>query len=248
MKTIKSIDKAAKILECFLEHEELGVTELVSLTGYAKSTIFDTVSTLCFHKFLTQDEENNKYGLGIRVFQLGELYSKRNELAKRAKQYCQALSNKWNATVHLAIPDQGYVVYIGKYDSEEGMVSASFIGKRLPMNATGLGKAMLAYLDDEYFEEYIFTKPFRKLTPNTIMGREDLLKDREVTRQRGYAIDNEEIVVGLKCIAAPIFNNDDEVIAAISVSKLTPSLGEGDVERIAEDVTNIAKQLSNVSE
>lgn len=244
MKTIKSIDKAVQILDCFVEHEELGITEIVKLTGFAKSTIYDTVSTLVFHQYLSQNEENSKYSLGIRLFQLGGLFDKRNELTKRAAAQCQQLSEKWNATVHLAIPDHGNVIYIGKYEQQEGMVSASFIGKRLPMIATGLGKAMMAYLGQEYIEKYVLVKPFPKFTPNTIDNKIDLLADCQATLKRGYAIDNEEISIGLKCVAAPIFGAQGEVVAALSVSKLTPGMVEGDIERIAQDVTALARHLS----
>lgn len=239
-----SILKATEILSCFETHEELGITELTTLTGYSKSTIYDLVRSLVETGLMKQNPNNKKYALGLRLFELGGLYNQRNPLNKIAAVYCKALSDKWQGTVHLTIPDEGDVIYIGKYENPNTLISASHVGKRLPMIATGVGKAILANQDEAYLQKYVLNKPFTQFTPNTITNEKDLRIDLEKTRERGYAIDDEEIMVGLTCYAAPIMDRQNKVIAAISISKLTVTLNSNN-EQIAQDIKETANLISS---
>ena len=128
-KRIKSLDKAVSILDCFYHHEELGITEIMNLTGMNKSTVYDLVYTLYMNRFLEQDPTTKKYRLGIRLFEFGNLYAKRNSLRNRADSVGRELAEKYSATVHLAVHDKGEVVYIDKFENHRANVSYSRIGK-----------------------------------------------------------------------------------------------------------------------
>lgn len=241
--TIKSIDRAVIILDCFKENTKLNITQIASMTGLSKSSAHDTVSTLVAHHFLEQNPHTKDYELGSKLFELGALYNMRNPLAKRASPYCEALSNKYRATVHLTTFEGPDVIYIGKFENPSVIVSASYIGKRLPMVNTGVGKAILSQVTPEYLEEYVMNRPIPRPTPKSHKDYKSLLEDLIKTKERGYALDNEEVSLGLKCVAAPIFDNST-VIGAISVSYLAPQYTEEDIPMIAQDVMEAARNIS----
>ncbi|UUX34215.1 IclR family transcriptional regulator [Fundicoccus culcitae] len=244
---IKSIEKAGMVLEAFFQDHELGISEIVEITQLNKSTVFDIVTTLTHMEYLNQNPVTKRYYLGIKLFELGNLYIKRNPLKNRSEPYANQLAKKYNATIHLATFDKGEVVYIEKYMHPDAFVNYSQAGKRAPLTCTGVGKAMLAQLSDEYKNEFVYSKPLAQLTNKSITDKEVLENDLALTRQRGYAIDDEEIELGLKCVAAPIFNENGEIIAAMSVSKLAPSMTEDTIPVIAEQLIKATKAISYVS-
>lgn len=246
VKTIKSIDRMMVILNVFNDYEELSLAEICEITGESKSTVFDIIATLRHHKLMQQDESSKKYSLGVQFLQFGGLYSARNPLRKRAEEVSFELSAKYKATVHLTVPEEGKVRYIGKFEDPDTKVNASEIGKLLPMTCTGVGKATLAFLDEDYLTKYILSKPLPACTRNSIVTEDNLRIELEKIRQLGYAMDNEEITLGIKCVAAPIFDMNNEVIAAISMTKLAPMFDEENLEDIVKDVKIAAAKISSL--
>ena len=204
-KTIKSVEKAIKVLDCFFENEELNINEMVERTGLNKSTVYDLVNTLEVTHLIHQNVGNKKYRLGIKMLEFGRLYERQNPVSTVAQKYGEAMAEKFHATVHLATYQEDQVIYLNKYESPQVLVSYSRVGKRAPMTCTGLGKAILAFLPEEYREIHINSKELPQLTPNSIISKEKLTKELEVTKARGYAIDDEEIELGIRCVAAPLF-------------------------------------------
>ncbi len=242
-KRIKSLDKAVSILDCFYHNEELGITEIMNLTGMNKSTVYDLVYTLFVNRFLEQDLTTKKYRLGIRLFEFGNLYAKRNSLRNRAELVGRELAEKYSATVHLAVHDKGEVVYIDKFENHRANVSYSRIGKRAPMSCTGVGKAMLAFLNEDYRNQYIYSHPLPKMTEYSLTTKEELEENLALSKQRGYSTDDEEIELGIRCVAAPIFNIHGEVLAAISVSRFAQFITDENIDSIAKDVKQAAYEI-----
>ena len=247
MKTIKSIDRMVSILNVFIDHESLTLSEICDITGDSKSTVFDILATLKVHNLVQQDDVSKRYSLGVLFLQFGGLYSARNLLRKRAEEICYTLSAKYKATVHLTVPEKGMVRYIGKFEDPDTKVNASQMGRLLPMSCTGVGKATLAYLGEDYLEEYVLNKPLVKSTKYSIIDEDTLRKELDTIRDLGYAMDNEEITLGIKCVAAPIFDMNNEVIAAISITKLAPMFDEENFEDIKNDVIDAANLISQRS-
>lgn len=245
---IKSIERAVNILDAFQEKNELGITEIATATGYSKSTVHDIVSTLNTLGLIKKNEDTKKYALGIKLFEYGYLFSQRNNIRNNVKDIGRELSDKYKATCHVATYDKNHVIYLDKFDFEGSIVTSySQIGKRVPMTITGVGKAMLANLPEEYVEEYIFNQPLPSRTDNSITEPSALKAELKKIRQQGYAIDNEESVMGLRCMACPIFDNNENVVAAISVSLLAPYFPDSLIPDISTDVMQAAQQLSYLS-
>ena len=242
-KTIKSVEKAIKILDCFFDLEEVSINEMVELTDLNKSTVYDLVNTLEIMHLIRQNPDNKKYRLGIKMLEFGRLYERQNPVSTVAEKYGELLAEKYHATVHLATFQDDQVIYLNKYESPQVMVSYSRVGKRAPMTCTGLGKAILAFLPESYRETHISHKELPQLTKNSITSLEELDKELSLTKERGYAVDDEEIELGIRCVAAPLFSNGD-VVGAMSISMLSPYATK---EKIAILAQEIMEATSNIS-
>jgi DNA-binding IclR family transcriptional regulator len=210
----------------------------------SKSTIYGLVNTLVAKGYLEQNVQTKRYRLGIKLFEFGTLVLKRMDLRNEAKPFCEELVSKHNATVHLAAHYGDEIVYIDKVDAPGAMIVYSQTGKRAPMHCTGVGKAILAFLSDDEMIRFLAKGDLQKYTEHTITDPEELYRELRRVRTCGYAVDNEEIETGLRCVAAPIFNHLNQPVAAISVSAPTVRLPLEQIEAIADDVQYHALQIS----
>jgi len=165
------------------------------------------------------------------------------DLRTEAKQFCEELTKKYSCTVHIATYSESDVVYIDKFDVSDFLIVYSQVGHRAPMNLTGVGKAMLAYIGDEYIEKYVI-KNLSSRTPNSCNTPDKLYRDLEKVRQNGYAIDNEEIQQGLKCVAAPIFSKGGIVVGAVSLSGMASGMSDEKMACMAKDIVLCANNIS----
>ncbi|SHI55095.1 transcriptional regulator, IclR family [Dethiosulfatibacter aminovorans DSM 17477] len=242
--TVQSVVRALKILELFVKNKELSITEISEKMDLSKSTVYGLVNTLTIKGFLEQYDVTKKYKLGIKNFELGNCVQKRMDLRLEVNPHFESLSKLFGETMHLAKQYEGEVVYLEKVTGSDFSIVSSQIGNRAPMYCTGVGKVMLAYLSEEYLEKYIFSKPMKKYTENTIITKEKLLEELENIRQKGYALDDEEIEIGLRCVAVPIFSQGKEILAGISISVPT---GRMNIERIEEMKNELIKCSEQIS-
>lgn len=241
---VQSVIRALGIIECFSMNAELGISEIADRMQLSKSTIYGLVNTLAIKGYLEQNPQTKKYRLGIKLFEFGALVQRRMDLRNEARPFCRELAEKYESTIHLATHDKGEVIYIEKIDVPNSMISYSQVGKRAAMHCTGVGKSILAYVGQEYLKKFIFSKPFSKMTEKTITTSKELVDELEQIKSRGYAIDDEEVEIGLRCVAAPIFNYKGYPIAAISVSAPYRKMTDEKLEGIAKDVKYYAQKIS----
>ena len=242
--TVQSVVRALDIIQCFNSHQELGISEISEMMQLSKSTIYGLVNTLAVKGYLEQNRSTQKYHLGIKLFELGNIAHSRMDLRNEAKPFCQMLAEKWKDTVHLATQHEGEIIYIDKINMPESVIVYSQVGKKAPMHCTGVGKAILAYMDISFLEKYIFNKPLAKMTENTIIDKKELHEELRAIRTKGYSFDDEEIEIGLRCVAAPIFDHTGCPVAAISISAPYRKLTDDLVENIATDVKHYAQKIS----
>ena len=242
---IQSVARAMDILEHFNRKKDMGISEISECMGLSKSTVYGLVNTLVAYGYLNQNCETKKYKLGMKLFEMGCTVEKRMDLRNEARPFCEKISKKYGQTVHLAAHYEGEVVYIDKFDMPDFLITYSQVGKRAPMSCTGVGKAMLAYLPWEYSQKYVVSKGFVIKTPKSIKDETELIQTLEMVRHKGYAMDDEEIEIGLRCVAAPIFNYKNEPVAAISLSGMANRMTDELVEAMARDVIECAADISN---
>lgn len=174
---VQSVDRAISILE-ILEKSSvpLGVTEISNRLGIHKSTVFGLLCTLENRGFVTQISENDKYKLGLRLFELGEKVHERMDLRAQAQPFLKSLVEKYKETVHLVVKNDNEVVYIDKVDGPQAIRMYSQIGKRTPLHCTGVGKSLLAFLPEDEKEKIIENIELKVFTPKTIIDKEEFKK------------------------------------------------------------------------
>ncbi|MCB8818278.1 IclR family transcriptional regulator [Desulfosporosinus shakirovi] len=242
---VQSVNRALDILGCFKGQAiELGISEIPEKMELSKSTVYGLVNTRLTKGYLEQNPQTKRYRLGIKLFELGTLVYNRMDLRNEAKVFCEELGGKYNTTVHLAAHYGDEIVYIDKVDAPEAVIVYSQTGKCATMHCTGVGKVILAFLSEDELKQVFAKEDFKKYTEHTITDQEELYRELRRIHSRGYAVDNEEIETGLRCIAAPIFNYMNQPVAAISVSAPTVRLPLEQIEAIARDVQYYALQIS----
>ena len=245
MKTVQSLERSLDILLVFThEQPEIGIVEICKKVELSKGTVFRLVYTLLVRGFLSQNKQNGKYSLGPKAFEVGSVALSQMEIRKVAYNHLEELRNTSGETVHLVIQDNAEVLYIDKYESSRSIRMSSFIGQRMPMYCTAVGKVLLANLSDNEVESICRMKGMNKFTPNTITNLERLKNDLGKIREQGYGLDDEENESGLRCIAAPIRNPRGQVIAAISISAPIMRMSDEQVTLTSEILRQTADKIS----
>jgi IclR family KDG regulon transcriptional repressor len=218
-KVINSVQRAVDILGLFEHHgRELGTTEIAELLGLHKSTAAGLMYTLERNGFLAQNPATRKYHLGFRLVELGSLVLGQLDIRQAARPHMEHLGRTVGETVNLGIRDGTDVVYIERVAGSHSLGMRREIGSRTPLHASALGKVLLAWLPPTERNRLLDRLTFTARTPHTLVSRDDFERDLAATRERGFAIDDEENEIGGRCVAAPILDHRGQVVAALSVS------------------------------
>lgn len=243
--TVKSVDKAFLLLSVVSEYPHgVSITELANRMGMYKSTVHRLLTTMMRHRAVEQDDVTGRYKLGYGVLDLGMRLLSSIDLRAEALPFLQKLATEVNEVVHLAFLDQGEVVYIEKVESPQTIRMHSRVGTRVPVHATGLGKAILAFLPQHEMMRIVDRYGLPRLTEHTLTERRVFLQSLQLTRETGYAFDLEEHELGVCCVAAPIQDNTGRVVAACSVSG--PSI-RMDMNRLRELVPYVKQTAAEIS-
>lgn len=245
-RTNNAVDKALSLLFLLSELSQNGpvrVTELVSRSGFTRPTVHRYLNSLLEYRLVERVSQDGGFRLGTAVIALSA--SMRGSLSprERALPHLRALADETHCTVHLGIRDGDRVVYVEKIESKLPIRLASAVGQAAGMHSSGLGKAILAFSEPEFVDRYIRAGLERR-TDNTITTGEALRKEIARIRAQGYAVDNEENEVGVRCVSAPIFNHDDQVVASLSISGTAQQIPRKAVPSIAQTVIRFARQIS----
>lgn len=243
---VRSVAKALNIIELLaLKKRPMQLKEIADELDIPKSTAHGLISTMRDFAYLEQSSFDGSYQLGVRFFEIGSIVASGWDFRKIAAPYIKKLVNDMEETVHLAVIDKGEVLYIDKVESNNSIRIVSEIGARLPAHCTGVGKAMLAYLESDRVDYIIKTKGLTRYTKNTITDSSVLKIELQEVKERGYAIDNGEIMSGLRCVAAPIMDHKGSVCAAVSISGPFSRLEEDRFLQAVEKVTLAAGKISS---
>lgn len=243
--TVKSVEKALQLLEAVSEYPQgVAITELAERMRMVKSTVHRLLQTMMRRGFIEQDSTTGRYKLGYAVLDLGMRLYASIDLRKEAEPFLRELVQQTGEVVHLALVDQGSVVYIDKYDSASTIRMHSRVGKRVPVHATGLGKAILAFSPRQIALSILDRYGMPSLTPYTITSKEVFMQILQQVRENGFAEDAEENELGVCCVAAPIFNNQRQAVAACSVSGPKDRMDDKRRQEYAEYVRQAGRNIS----
>jgi IclR family KDG regulon transcriptional repressor len=244
-KTVQSIDRAFDILEALaVEKDGLGVTEIGNRVGLHKSTVYRLLTAMAEKGYIEKNEETGMYRLGFKFVELCSLYLNNVELKTEAQPYLRRLVALSTQPVHLATLVDGEVVYIDKVEGYNSIRMYSAIGRRVPVHCSAVGKALLSGKNEIEIRQMLDNKELNAFTPNTIIDLEKLLQEIKEVKFKGWAEDDEEHELGIRCIAAPIYDYRKQVIAAVSTSGNKNIISREKTQEIVHYVTSAARDIS----
>jgi IclR family acetate operon transcriptional repressor len=216
--TIQSVDKALDLLELLADEGSMSLIELTERLNQPKSSTYRILLTLENRGFIARSDEDGKYCLGYKQLMLTRKLLERNNLRAAALQEMKRLSELFGDTINLGVLVEGSVLYVEIIESNHALRMTDTVGSKAPVHATAIGKAIAAHLPQGELEELLDGCDYEALTERTIRSREPFLDELAKVRKAGYAFDNQEVVEGACCVAAPVFNMFGQVAGAISVS------------------------------
>ncbi|MDD2282551.1 MAG: IclR family transcriptional regulator [Eubacteriales bacterium] len=241
---IQSVSRASAIIEALSNHNTMGVTEIGKFLGLHKSTVYGLISTLEHEGYVQQNPQTGKYALTLKMFEIGGKVFGKLDMRKIARPHIEQIMLKHRETAHLVVPDGLEIVYIDKVECTQSMRICSNVGKRMPFHCTGVGKVLLANMPVEQVDEILRKKGMDAFTENTITDYNLLQKELEKIKVLGYAVDNEEAELGLRCVAAPIRDINGKVIAATSVSGPKVRMDDEKIKGIVADLMAMNEEIS----
>ena len=251
---VQSVERAIDILDCLTEYPKgCGIGELAKNLSLSKSTIHRIITTLKFKEYVTQDKENDKYQLGIKVLNLSSSVINSMDLIHIARPYIHEFANKVDEVIHLCIPDESYsnIIYVDKVSSENTsrtITMSSKIGKKAPIYCTASGKLLLSQFPDDKIKDLLKSTNFVKYTQNTITDIDIFLDEIHTIRKNQFSVDNVEYDTGVICIAVPIFNRTNKIVAAISLSSVTIFNTIDELLKYKNEFMNVANSISKLME
>jgi IclR family acetate operon transcriptional repressor len=242
--SVQAIDRGLGVLGIIAASDGLTLTDLAQRAGLAPSTAHRILASLEAHRFVFHDEERGLWLIGVGAFEVGTAFLRNRRLAGIGRIVMHELMERTGETVNLGIEDGGEVVFISQVESHGALRAFFRAGSRAAIHASGVGKALLGEMPEARVREILYKRGLAKFTERTLVAPADLFRELAASHRRGWAVDDEERNLGMRCVAAAIFNEYGEAIAGVSVSgptvRITPerALELGPlVRRAAEEIT-----------
>src|SRR3954462_8658880 len=242
---VQSVDRALSIIETLAEDDEgYRLSDLAVRTGLSTSTAHRLLATLEKRRFVQFDRAQSKWHVGARAFTVGATFARRRNFSAQAVPYLRKLRDLTRETANLAVVDDEFIIVLTRAESREIMRSLTKVGGRVAMVASGVGKAVLATYADADVNAIIRHHGMPRLTEKSIVRPSELFKELQKVRRQGFAVDDEEACMGLRCIAAVVYNDCAEPLAAISVSGMTSRVTDERLPLFGRMVREAAAELT----
>lgn len=239
----KTVSRGIKILELLSEQGILSDREIARRLSYNLATVRHILNSYLNLGYLIRDEEN-RYDLSIKIFDIGQKFKQRRDLKDIAHPYMQRLVHTFNETVLLGTLDSPHIVYLDKIDSFEMLRFSPQEGQQVTAHHTALGKAILAHLPDDKLKHYCLNASWRPYTPKSIDSIDKLIVRLPRIKKQGFAISDEEYCMGSRAIAVPILDHKGFPRFAVSiwgpVNRMVPSVlreMHHELSEICEDIS-----------
>ncbi len=242
--TIKSLDRAIIVLQRLSEIGGATLSALASDMGQSPATVYRVLTTFQGRGLVAFDEKTQVWSIGAGAFLIGAGFLRRTSLVDSARPILRALMAATGETANLGIERSGEVLFVSQVETQSNIRAFFPPGSMSEMHASGIGKALLAFMPDDRREAILKGRVLTRYTDQTLSDPDALARDLRASRARGYAVDADEKTDGMRCIAAPVFDAFGEAVAGISVSGPTSRIADADIERLAVDVTRAARELS----
>ena len=240
-----AVERALAMLEAVAQQSDgLSNADISRKLQIPKSSASYLLRTLETQGYLTRDPETSKYRVGLKILSLGRGALGGRDVRGIALPIMRHLTHQTGLTCHLAVLDGPDAVYIEKVEPEGFIRMDTWVGRRMRVHATSVGKAIVAHIAQERLEQILRKSGMEKRTPKTIVTIPRLLKELEKIRTQGYAVDDEENNLGARCVAAPIFDDRGSIEASLGLSGTTQQVSPQTMPRILEALKDAARHIS----
>jgi IclR family acetate operon transcriptional repressor len=244
---VQSVERALLLLELLGEDAEgYRLTDLSARSGLSPSTVHRLLTTLEKRHFVQFDQTDGMWHVGRQAFTVGATFVRQRNFVAPALPLLRRLRDLTHETANLGIVDDGEMVVLTQIESREIMRAITRVGGRAPMFASGMGKAILATYAPDDVAALVSRFGMKRLTPATLTRASDLKEEIKTIRKLGYAVDDEEYVQGLRCVAAVVHNHMGEALCAISVSGLPARMTKERLPQVGRLVAETAAELTQL--
>ena len=238
---VQSLTRALSILEALAEsHEGLTLTILSNTVALPPSTTHRLLTTLQRQRFVRFDPMSMFWQVGVQAFAVGNAFARTRDVVMLGRPYMRRLMEESGETVNLYVINDGEAICMAQVESRQMMRAISRPGGRVRMHVSGAGKAMLAHLPEAEVERIVASHGLPRSTDHTLVSVKKLMADLRKTRVRGFAVDDEEYAIGLRCVAAPILDERGAPLAALSLSGPTARVTDARLDALGTLVVNAA--------
>lgn len=244
--SVPSVERALSVLQCVGQSKRgFSISEISRRLKIPKSSAHLILTTLEQRGFLQKNTQTARYHFGLQLVSLSRSALENLDLREEAKPFLCALMQQTQLTVHMAVLERDEAVVIEKVEAPGFVRLASWVGRRLDVNCTSVGKVLIAYLSIEEIDHLLRTKEFAKHNSRTIISKTAFVRELKLVKHLGYAVDDEEDEPGVRCVGAPVFNENGKVVAAISAAGTTNQIGPTRIPTLAKQVTDAALRISS---
>jgi DNA-binding IclR family transcriptional regulator len=241
--SVPAIHRTLDIIETLVEQRALTVSDISREFEIPKSSAYAILQTLKSRGYVEKDAED-RYSLSFRLFSLGATLVDNLDVRTEVHSLLEELTRKAGITGHIAIRDGGFAVYIDKVEVLDAVRVTTWVGKRMHLHSTSIGKALLSGLSDDEIDHYVSEHSLPSLTPKTITKPKLLKEQLAKIRALGYASCSEENEIDVRSVAAPIFNGSQRVVAAVNLGASKLQIRGKDVPRLGALVRTYALKMS----
>jgi len=241
----QSLTRALNLLARLSETPSgLSLTDLSYRLGMPTATVHRLLSTFEEFDFVEQDAEQGLWFVGLKAFTVGNAFLQRRDIVASARPHMCALVEQCGETVNLGVIDDGEAVFISQVESREMMRMIVRLGSRSPIHASGVGKALLANMSEQGLAQVLQQRGLARYTERSIDNPTQLREELQRIRQLGYALDDEEHAIGLRCVSSAIFDENGQALAAISLSGPKARVTDGRLDELGIAVRQSADEIT----
>ncbi len=245
--TLQALDRALAVLVMVARRDGSSLSDLARAMDVPTATTHRILTTLQKHGFVSLDEARQEWRIGIEAYRTGAAFLSGNSVLEIGQSYMRKLMRNTGETANLAVPDGAHVVFVGQVEASNPIRAFFPPGTRTSMHASGTGKAILAAMSDRALDRILSEMDLEGFTPHTRASREDLLRDLDAIRDRGWSHDHEERHFGMSCIGAAIFDAQGVPYAGISVSGPSNRFSLDRLEDLGQQVAQAARDITQLS-
>ncbi|SDE73109.1 IclR family transcriptional regulator, acetate operon repressor [Paracoccus isoporae] len=242
--TIKSLDRAMAVFDHVSRGSGLALSTIAAETQESPATIYRILVTLAGRGLVEFDAEAQLWHIGPHAFTIGTRFLRRTSLVDRARPVLRRLMEATGETANLGVEREGAILFVSQVETHASIRAFFPPGTLSPMHVSGIGKALLAAMPQDRLERLLAGQDFASFTEHTITDRDRLADELRRIRARGYAVDDEERNLGMRCIAAPVFDMNAEAVAGVSLSGPTSRVTPDAVVGLSGEVIAAAEALT----